>query len=54
MSSFFVQFEKEDVGYCEKLSGVRESQLLAESAEGKKKERISSENRGEHISNFSK
>ena len=29
-----MQFEKEDVGYCGKLSGVRESYLLAKSAGG--------------------
>ena len=32
MTSFCMQFEKEDVGYCWKHSGVRESCLLAESA----------------------
>ena len=32
-----MQFEKEDVGYCRRLSGVRGSALLAE-REGAKKE----------------
>ena len=30
--SFSMQFEKEDVGYCGKLSGGRESGLLARNA----------------------
>ena len=31
MKLFFMQFEKEDVGFCGKLSRVMESGLLAES-----------------------
>ena len=49
MMSFCMQFEIEDVGYCEKLSRVRESRLLAEST-GEKRETISQENVGLHWS----
>ena len=53
MTSFCKQFEKEDVGYCGKLSRVRESVLFTKSERGKR-ESISPGNGGEHWSTSAK
>ena len=50
--SFGMQFEKGDVGYCGRLSGVRGSVSLAKS-EGEKKKVSVLKNGGEHGSIFS-
>ena len=47
VTSFCMQFEKGDVGYCGRLSGVRGSVSLAKREREKKKVSFL-ENRGEH------